>query len=75
MLLPKKESEAFDDDHEAEDEQLVNENGQGVTTVHQAVALRKKNAKLHDRIKSEIKYIYVKQHCKSHLIPHFHSCK
>ena len=59
MLLSKKESEAFDDDHEAEYEQFVDKNGQGVTTVHQAVAFRQKNAKLHDRIKSEIKYIYV----------------
>ena len=50
MLLSKKKSEAFDDDHEAEYEQFVDKNGQGVTTVHQAVAFRQKNAQLHDRI-------------------------
>ena len=44
VLLSKKKSETFNDNHESEDEDLVEENGQGVSTVHQAVAFRQQYA-------------------------------
>ena len=59
MLLSQEQSEAFDDDHEGQDEELVDEGRQSIPAVSQAVALHHEDAKLDDRVKAEVENVDV----------------
>ena len=59
VLLSQKEPEAFHDDHEGQDEELVDEGRQGVPAVSQTVALRQEDAELDHRVKAEVENVDV----------------
>jgi hypothetical protein len=68
--LPEKESEAFDHDHESQDENLIEEGSQVVSTVVDTVALRQQDCEFYDGVEAEEEDVDVQQHSKCHWIVH-----